>query len=139
MGTDGGSAFQPLVKGWSHCWSAGSAVRKKSWTQSGEQGQPLISKSTITSNTTAFREQWLLLDSHQLNLQQEAFLVNYNSEPYSEDLCLFTLSRFLTISEMESFLMPVLLRLESFFDPLKHEIFIPEIRIFTHTELTQIV
>ena len=30
MGIDGGSAFQPLVMGWGHHWSAESVVRKKS-------------------------------------------------------------------------------------------------------------
>ena len=56
-----------------------------------------------------------------------------------------SLSRFPTVSEMASFLMPLPLRLDSFFDPLKHIyihihiIFILEMYVFTHATHTDCI
>lgn len=54
--------------------------------QSRKQEQPVISKSPTTSNTTAFREQQLLLDLYHPDLLEAPSLANSNSEPYSEEM-----------------------------------------------------
>lgn len=84
-GKDGESTFQPPVTGWGLDCSTGPVVRKKRQRQSRKQGQPVVSKSCTTSNTTAFKGQWRLLDSHRPSLLEELSFGQLSRRTNSEE------------------------------------------------------